>query len=32
MAVYKNRGILFGGVFDEDVSEEKFESTFYNEL
>ncbi|KAG2184340.1 hypothetical protein INT44_009355 [Umbelopsis vinacea] len=32
MAVYKNRGILFGGVFDEDVSEEKLESTFFNEL
>ncbi|KAJ2955639.1 hypothetical protein NQZ79_g8381 [Umbelopsis isabellina] len=32
MAVHKNKGILFGGVFDEDVSEEKLESTFYNEL
>jgi len=32
MAVHKNRGILFGGVFDEDVSEEKLESTFFNEL
>ncbi|KAH8548731.1 galactose oxidase [Umbelopsis sp. PMI_123] len=32
MAVHKNRGILFGGVYDEDVSEEKLESTFYNEL
>lgn len=32
MAIFKNRAVLFGGVYDEDVSEEKLESTFYNEL
>ncbi|KAK3809541.1 MAG: galactose oxidase, partial [Benniella sp.] len=32
MAPYKNRAVLFGGVFDDDVSEETLESTFYNDL
>ncbi|KAG0054590.1 hypothetical protein BGZ83_010887 [Gryganskiella cystojenkinii] len=32
MAPYKNRAVLFGGVFDDDVNEETLESTFYNEL
>lgn len=32
MAPYKNRAVLFGGVYDDDVNEETLESTFYNEL
>ncbi|KAH7046148.1 galactose oxidase [Linnemannia elongata] len=32
MAPYKNRAVLFGGVFDDDVNEETLESTFFNEL
>ncbi|KAF8947341.1 hypothetical protein BGZ47_009528 [Haplosporangium gracile] len=32
MAPYKNRAVLFGGVYDDDVNEETLESTFFNEL
>lgn len=32
MTLYKNRAILFGGVHDEDVSDEELKSTFYNDL
>jgi len=32
MAPHKGRGILFGGVFDQEESEEDISSTFYNNL
>jgi len=32
VAVHKTRAIFFGGVADEDVSEERLVSTFFNEL
>lgn len=32
MVFHKNRGIMFGGVYDYDESEEKIESQFYNTL
>lgn len=32
MVFHKNRGIMFGGVYDYDESEEKIESQFYNSL
>ena len=32
MAPHKGRGILFGGVFDQDESEEDLSSVFYNDL
>ena len=32
MAPHKGRGILFGGVFDQEESEEDLSSVFYNNL
>lgn len=32
MAPHKGRGILFGGVFDQEESEEDLSSIFYNDL
>lgn len=32
MVFHKNRGIMFGGVYDYDESDEKIESQFYNSL
>jgi hypothetical protein len=32
MAAHRGRGILFGGVFDQDESEEDLSSIFYNDL
>ena len=32
VAVHKTRAIFFGGVFDEDVSDERMVSVFYNDL
>jgi hypothetical protein len=32
MAPHKGRGILFGGVYDQDESEEDLSSIFYNDL
>ncbi|KAK9727420.1 Kelch repeat-containing protein 3 [Basidiobolus ranarum] len=32
MVVYKNRATLFGGVYDEEVNDEKLETVCYNEM
>ena len=32
MVLHKNRAILFGGVFDEDLDNDNTQSIFYNEL
>jgi hypothetical protein len=32
MTPHKGRGILFGGVFDQEESEEDLSSIFYNDL